>query len=113
MIIDIVRSKSPLVEINKVNGTTADNVFYLNLDKASEQDKLICSTFFELLNNSCNFVIKNYTEDIALDQVAEDLELDNTSSELDYAAADELTKGIIDAFVILMKNNYMKPEYPI
>lgn len=113
MIIDIVRSKSPLVEINKVNGTTEDNVFYLNLDTASEQDKFICSSFFELLNNSCNFVIKNYTENIALDHIAEDLELENTASELDYSTADEFTKSIIDAFVVLMKKNYIKVNSPI
>ena len=113
MIIDIVRSKSPLVEINKVNGTTADNVFYLNLDTASEEDLVTCSTFFELLNNSSNFVINNYTEDIALDHIAEDLELDNTNSELDYATADEFTKGVINAFVGLMKKNYMKAESPV
>lgn len=113
MIIDIARSKSPLVKINKVNGTTANNIFYLNLDTASEKDLATCSTFFELLNNSSNFVINNYVEDIALDHIAEDLELDNTSSELDYSTVDEFTKGVIDAFVVLIKNNYMESKSPI
>ena len=35
------------------------------------------------------------------------------ASELDYATIHEFTKGVIDSFVVLMKNNYMESESPI